>query len=263
MKAVAILVALTAVGCTEKTKAPSTQGSAAGSGQGPTTVRLPREDMVTIAEGDYKTSALTFAPDEQGACSDVVIDKVSKMTKVAPWPDELQHVPAFSIDRTVTSCDDFDSCVAQDGCPKLRRDREYSCSEGRARVSLEAASKYCAWRKMRLPTLTQWQVAFRGTQAQLDADCNNVKVAAQYERCPFKSEFGVVGYFASAAGGEFTRTMACWPPDTVANERPSANLQPLVTANFAKALYGFSPIIDATQAAQSFRCVQDRAIVMP
>lgn len=260
LTATVTLASLVSAGCSHKGEPSPARGSGSGSAAqvGSGAPRLPRELTAEIPEGDYKTSDPLFAPDTNGACSSAVVEKVSSLEDNV-WPDALTHVQRFSIDRNATSCGDFDSCVAQGGCLKPSKDGQLECLDGTVRTTLQAAQQFCEWRGMRLPTLTQWQVSFRGHNARLDAECAGEGVRGL--GCKFESDFGVVGYFDSATTSEFTRTLGCWPPDAPGSAQ-STTPQPITVSGWKKALYGFGPLV-ADDFIARFRCVRDQAVVIP
>lgn len=259
----AALTMLSSLGCSQKSDVGSSQGSAEGSAQvRSATRRLPKDDLVAVPEGDYKTSEPSFAPDEHGACSASTVARVAELMR-AQWPDALAHVPAYSIDRVVTSCGDFDSCVNQGGCGRPRKDVDYSCLYGTANVSLPYAVQYCAWRSMRLPTLTEWQVAFRGTSSRLDAECGNTTEGPAGQRCKYKSDFGVIGHFASFHNKEFTRASGCFPPnDAGSGADIGVRSQPILASGASTALYLFTKR-ERDDATGQFRCVRDQSVLVP
>lgn len=257
-KVLAALGVFLSIACSNKTDKRPPQGSAAGSAQ-TMTRQLPKEDMVAIPEGDYKTSEPVFAPDARGTCSSEILEKVAKLYHVQ-WPDAFSYVHAFSIDRSVTSCADYISCVRQGGCTRSGPDLHEGCLNGGVLVKLSHAVEYCEWRHMRLPTLTQWQVAFRGTTARLDAECGNATIATG-DACPYRSEFGVIGHFRGP-NHEFTRTLGCYPLDADEKGSQSAPVPtPVRVLTSYTALYAFFKM--SADLTNQFRCVRDQGVMIP
>jgi hypothetical protein len=69
-----------------------------------------------------------------------------------------QKISTFSIDRSVTSCNDLKVCVDAGVCAPTHR----PCEADVATVPYEVARQFCAWRQMHLPSYAQWQRAIRG-----------------------------------------------------------------------------------------------------
>lgn len=256
---IAAVAATTLGGCSSGDKAQgSNQGSGSAGAVAP--ARLPADDMVAIPAGDYVTSAEVFMPDGQGQCSQSTLEKVTALENSALWPSEPSHVDAFSIDRTLVECGDFDACVSQGACTH----EAFDCANGHTRATIEAATQYCAWRKLRLPTLAEWQAAMRGRNGRRDVECANVVDLSRDDECAFKSEFGVVAFFGNASHSEATRTLGCW--NAGGSFRQKAGLYPLAIFTLYKGLDYFAPVpppLKGHGLRMYFRCVRDQLVVTP
>jgi formylglycine-generating enzyme required for sulfatase activity len=246
-------------GCSSGDKA---QGSNKGSGSAAAVApaRLPADDMVTVPAGDYVTSVEAFRADGHGQCSQSTLEKVAELETSALWPSERSHVDTFSIDRTLVECGDFDACVSQGACTH----ETFECVNGHTRATIEAATQYCAWRKLRLPTVAEWQAAMRGRNGRRDVECANTVDLSRQAECAFKSEFGVVAFFGNDSRGEATRTVGCWHAD--GSFRQNAGLYPLSIFTLYKGLDHFTPVpppLKGHGLRLHFRCVRDQAVVAP
>ena len=119
----------------------------------------------------------------------------------------------FSIDRKLTTCDDYDACVVQHRC-KASEDR---CI-GFARMPMADAKQFCAWRGARLPSYLEWQRAAIGVRGdEVDTairPCEPDDRAPSDQQlamhCRLVSEVGLEFSLSGGFGGEWTRDTDCY-----------------------------------------------------
>lgn len=92
---------------------------------------------------------------------------VMPQIELPPHPVTLS---GFAIDVTEVRVADYDRCIAAGACPEpafRRGDRRYDRPEFPVTaVSVDAASRYCAWAGGKLPTEAQWELAARGIEGR-------------------------------------------------------------------------------------------------
>lgn len=171
----------------------------------PTAPRSVVEDLVTIPGGPFR-GRNPACPKPGLAAANAWEDK---------RPDESLSVAAFSIDRRVATCADYNACVAAGSCGPLR---EIECSDGKAAVSGAKALDYCRWRGARLPSYREWQRAIRGVDGDqfptgklLDEAriCERPTSGSRMQRCEHTSAAGVTYAIRNGNLGEWTSELGC------------------------------------------------------
>jgi formylglycine-generating enzyme required for sulfatase activity len=100
-------------------------------------------------------------------------------------PGRVVETPAFEIDATEVTVDQYRECVDAGGCSAEGLDLPssgsadepelaWTCNWGKPDrgkhpincISWQAATKFCAWAKKRLPTAVEWERAARGTDGR-------------------------------------------------------------------------------------------------
>lgn len=193
------------------------------------TYDLPPEDMAVIPSGEYTVTA-PLLPLGKQCTRDVTLE----LAKKPPYPQRIEVLPAFSIDKRRVGCQDYLACVRQHGCPPPRRanDEETDCKDVLAgSVVAEASSlvfayvpranaiAYCRWRGAQLPSYAQWQAAMRGPTGDRRAKCT----WPEAERCEAVTKLGIVLSAGELPERELTRSTDCWPdnpPHVLAGEHP-------------------------------------------
>lgn len=222
-------------------------------------VSPPKEDMVLVEAGRYLLSESAFEPDSAGNCSTAIFEKVEALMSSAPWPDASQQIETFTLDRHTVSCDDYARCVRANKCSKLEREG-MSCVHGFARATLEQAVAFCRWRDAKLPTLMQWQAAFRGPDGKQFGECDPSLDAEVYS---YTAASGAAVEI-EAIDNEFTSTIGCWPLPLTRPRKPGR--YPVLAFLLARQLSVFTPYdpskTDPIPRAR-FRCVRDQSLVVP
>lgn len=109
----------------------------------------PRPDRVRVAEGPFVMGEDTRGePDER--------------------PRHTRTIPAFDIDRTEVSRDNYERCIAAGRCtsPRPLDARFRDSRQPIVGVSWFQATAYCAWVGARLPTEAEWEKAARGSDGR-------------------------------------------------------------------------------------------------
>lgn len=246
----------------DKTTSRSAQGSGTGS-QSTISVSPPKEDMVSVVAGRYLLSELAFTPEADGSCPATTLTRVEALSKEA-WPDASQQIDAFTIDRHAVSCDDYRQCVRAKRCGRIDDSDFESCVGGFAQVSVDQAVEFCRWRGAKLPTLTQWQAAFRGPEGRQFGECDP---SLDTETCVLTTKNGLVIELQTPFD-EFTSTTGCW--SNVGRDK-NAGRYPIKASTFVRQLNLFAPFDPEAKFPSGernpqparFRCVRDRAVVVP
>ena len=95
--------------------------------------------------------------------------RVPPRTEQECLPLQRRYVEAFYIDRTETSNDQYQRCVAARQClptefmPIIVN---HNLPDRPVLVTYRQAERYCRWRGMRLPTEYEWEKAARGTDGR-------------------------------------------------------------------------------------------------
>jgi len=136
------------------------------------------------------------------------------------WPAERLNLPAFKIDRRLTSCEDITRCVEAGACPAPLGSRGAKhCHEEYAWTFHEIASLYCQWRGGNLPSYAQWQRAARGIDGREYPEGSTPSTTCKIIResrlrrpgCHFISPTGMQ-YFTQTSLAEWTRDPDCTYP---------------------------------------------------
>lgn len=180
-------------------------------------------------------------------------------------PDEApvhrRTLPAFRIDRTEVTREDYQRCVRANRCREAWRRPAWTHPRGPVTgVSWHQARQYCAWVGARLPTEAEWEKAARGTDGRAfpwgaapDATRVNGLEAALGDTVPVlthpraRSPFEVHDLGGNAA--EWTSTPAPSPDHFVI--RGSSFLEP---ASLARAARRRERPRGARSVTLTFRC---------
>ena len=187
---------------------------------------LPREDLVTIPAARYPVKVVHYRGD--GVCT----HQLGVTDKDVPVEQMLEdgevELSAFQIDKHVATAADYGACVHAHGCPDggfsyMQPDDVTAFGlaptedipENHVQLGLQAASAYCAWRGMRVPTYAEWQAAVRGPQGLRHGSCDRIARPPRHilslDDCRFTSPFGVVVWLPSGVDPmEWTSTLECW-----------------------------------------------------
>ncbi len=198
------------------------------------------EDMVLVPAGHFYSSPLS--------CSSPV-----GAVSLDARRGEIRAEPRFWIDRKPVTCEEYDRCAAEQGCPSL--DRSFGkqvCEYEEVRVSRDDAERYCQWRHRRLPSFPQWQKAARGEDGRHFPDgdafdpihaCEHPDRPGVDRDCLHVSPFGMEYRLMNVVQGEWTSSNDC-----------AGNVKlPVVVNEFTQRLDAY--VYDADAAA--VRCASD------
>lgn len=205
----------------------------------------PLDDMVTIAAQSYVGDDLTCPAGTQSP-------RFRKDVTRVPLT-----VRGFKIDRVVVGCEDYERCVEAGAC--AHSDDVMRCLDGIAAVRRAAASSYCTWRRARIPSWKEWQLAVRGPDACEYPTCHDHKPEYDVEGSeisgqPVASAFGVVYRWDAHSwiANEVTSDDDCWLRDPA---DPSSLSVGHVSGFTAGALHESLDLPGTERGA--FRCVRE------